>query len=135
MSETVKGRLVTGETVAITVRDGLIDAVTPWAGPVDRYVGAGLVDLQVNGYFGLDLNHLPLPPERVVSLTEKLFAHGVTTTLPTLITASPQALMDAMRAISEAREADPRTAHAIAGIHVEGRSSPPPTALAGPTPF
>ncbi|MDB5529464.1 MAG: N-acetylglucosamine-6-phosphate deacetylase [Devosia sp.] len=120
MSQHVRGKLVTGETVEIRVRDGLIDAIEPWQGHTDHFVGAGLVDLQVNGYFGLDLNHAPLPPERVIALAHKLFEHGVTTWLPTLITASRDDLVQGLRAISLARQASPLVAHAIVGIHVEG---------------
>lgn len=120
MTKTVRGRLVSGEAVEIAVIDGAIAAIKPYAGPVEYFVGAGLVDLQVNGYFGFDLNQDPLPPERVVALTRKLFEHGVTSYLPTLITASHEALLTGLRSIAEARKADPSIAHAIAGIHVEG---------------
>jgi N-acetylglucosamine-6-phosphate deacetylase len=120
VSQHIRGRLVTGETVEIRVCDGIIDVIEPWQGTTDHFVGAGLVDLQVNGYFGFDLNHAPLPPERVIALTRKQFEHGVTTWLPTLITASRDDLVQGLRAISLARQVDPLVAHAIAGIHVEG---------------
>lgn len=120
MSHQIRGRLVTGEIVEIRVRDSIIEAIEPWQGPVDNFVGAGLVDLQVNGYFGFDLNHAPLPPERVVALTRELFEHGVTTWLPTLITAARDDLVQGLRAVALARRADPLVAHAIAGVHVEG---------------
>jgi N-acetylglucosamine-6-phosphate deacetylase len=120
VNETVRGRLVGGDVVEIVVRDGTIDAIEAAAGDSDVFVGAGLVDLQVNGFFGLDLNHAPLSPDRVIALTRKLFEHGVTTYLPTLITASPEAILQGLEAIASARELDPVVAHAIVGIHVEG---------------
>lgn len=120
MSQQVRGRLVTGEIVEITVANDVIAAIEPWQGGAEHFIGAGLVDLQVNGYFGFDLNQSPLPPERVISLTRKLFEHGVTTYLPTLITASAESLTQGLEAIALARQSDPVVAHAIAGIHVEG---------------
>lgn len=120
MSRRVRGRLVTGEAVEIAVTDGCISSIDLIAAEPDTFVAAGLVDLQVNGYFGFDLNAHPLEPETVVALTRKLFEHGVTTYLPTLITASRASLLDGLRAIAAARQDDPVVAHVIAGIHVEG---------------
>lgn len=121
MSQTVVGRLVgSGETVAITVEGGVIAAIAPSVADCAHYVGPGLVDLQVNGYFGFDLNHHPLSPATVDALTRKLIEHGVTTYLPTLITAAPEALLAGFGAIAEARRSNPLLAQVIAGVHVEG---------------
>jgi N-acetylglucosamine-6-phosphate deacetylase len=80
----------------------------------------GLVDLQVNGYRGIDLNGPHLSVDDVVALTRELWAVGVTRYLPTLITGSESRLVAAMSTIAAARRADPFIAHSIAGIHVEG---------------
>ena len=84
------------------------------------WVSAGLIDLQVNGYGGIDLNDGALTPGRVGDLARLLLAHGVTTFLPTLITASEESLTEALAAIAKARRADPLVARSIPGIHVEG---------------
>ncbi|WP_205629289.1 N-acetylglucosamine-6-phosphate deacetylase [Jiangella muralis] len=80
----------------------------------------GLVDLQVNGFSGIDLNRDDLAADDVVALTRELWAAGVTRYLPTLITGSEARLTAAMRAVAAARRAGPLIAHSIAGIHVEG---------------
>lgn len=80
----------------------------------------GLVDLQVNGFRGIDLNRDDVTADDVVALTRELWAVGVTRYLPTLITGSEARLTAAMRAIAAARRAGPALAHSIAGIHVEG---------------
>ena len=55
----VTGRDVgSGQAVSVTVADGCIAAIEPTdlaltSGP---YLAAGLIDLQVNGFRGLDLN-------------------------------------------------------------------------------
>jgi N-acetylglucosamine-6-phosphate deacetylase len=109
-----------GAGLAIDMDVGRIVAVFDVEYDGDQYISAGLVDLQINGYFGYDLNDHTLTPERVVALTHKLFESGVTTYQPTLITASEQSILSAIRAIVAACRADPRAALAIGGIHVEG---------------
>lgn len=110
----------TGEGLAIELAEGRISAVSSADYDGAHYLSAGLVDLQVNGYFGLDLNDHALTPERVIALTRKLFEVGVTTYQPTLITASEASIVSAIRSIVAARQADRHTALAIGGIHIEG---------------
>ncbi len=59
------------------------------------WLSAGLVDLQVNGYGGEDLNADFLAAETVLAVTEKMLAIGTTTFLPTLITSSEQKIVSA----------------------------------------
>ncbi|WP_052667012.1 N-acetylglucosamine-6-phosphate deacetylase [Nitriliruptor alkaliphilus] len=80
----------------------------------------GLVDLQVNGYAGHDVNAEDLSPADVVALTRALWSQGVTTFLPTIITATEERIEGALRAIVTARDSDPQVAHSIVGVHVEG---------------
>lgn len=110
----------TGETLDVSIENGLIRAIgrarsseLPWLSP-------GFIDLQVNGYSGYDLNTESLEPETVIALTERLVAVGVTTYLPTLITAAEERLLGALRAIAEARRISPLAAHMIPCIHMEG---------------
>ena len=89
MSERLVGRdPETGKGVAVAFESGRITAIAAadYDGPL--YLGPGLVDLQVNGYAQYDLNDGTVTPERVLALTELMLAHGTTTYLPTLVTAS-----------------------------------------------
>jgi N-acetylglucosamine-6-phosphate deacetylase len=45
----------TGGTIAITVEDGVIAAIRATDEISNDYVAPGLIDLQVNGFAGLDL--------------------------------------------------------------------------------
>ncbi len=75
---------------------------------------AGLFDLQVNGFGGIDFNGQGLTESRVAEALERMRATGVTRCLPTLITSSFEQFAAAARVIS-------RMSHpAIAGIHMEG---------------
>jgi len=110
----------TGAPLLVTFADGVVTGIGP--GPADAagFVAPGLIDLQVNGFAGHDLNSGTLTAETVRALSLALLADGVTTYLPTLITAAEPALLDSLAAIATARAADPRLARMIPGIHVEG---------------
>jgi N-acetylglucosamine-6-phosphate deacetylase len=74
----------------------------------------GFVDLQVNGFAGVDFNVPDLSADRVSEALERMRATGVTRCLPTLITSSFDRFAASARVLSAV--ADP----AIAGIHMEG---------------
>lgn len=79
MNGVISGRHYrTGLPIEVHVNGGVIEAVHtlaenphmadwPWLAP-------GLVDLQVNGGWGLDFNTLPLVPETVAGLSRRLLA-------------------------------------------------------------
>jgi N-acetylglucosamine-6-phosphate deacetylase len=117
----VNGRdVATGQGISVVVTDGCIAAIEPTELTSGPYLAAGLIDLQVNGFRGLDLNDGALTPKRVAALTRMMAGLGVTTYLPTLITASRAALLSALAAIAEARRQDPLCARMIPFVHVEG---------------
>jgi len=125
MSGVIAGRHYrTGLPVEVSITDGVIAEVVlreeslltadlPWLAP-------GLVDLQVNGGWGLDLNTLPLRPETIAGLSRRLLARGVTAYCPTLITNGAEQLAQALSVIAEAVRTQPDITGLIAGIHLEG---------------
>lgn len=121
----VVGRLVRA-TGVVAVRVAWQGAVISAVSPVDTDPAAlpvlapGLVDLQVNGYAGLDVNADPITVETVIELSRALAAKGVTTWLPTVITAPEAHIVNALRTVARARAADPVVAAAIPSAHVEG---------------
>jgi N-acetylglucosamine-6-phosphate deacetylase len=126
----IRGRNpATGETIAITVEDGVIAAIKAADGTSHDYVAPGLVDLQVNGFAGLDLNDGHLTPERVKTLADRMLSVGVTTFLPTLITAPEADIIRALTVIAEARRRFPFLTEMVPFVHVEGPSI---SALDGP---
>jgi N-acetylglucosamine-6-phosphate deacetylase len=119
--QTVTGRdPTTGASLAVTVAGGRIRAVGP--GPADetRWLSAGLVDLQVNGFHGHDVNAASLTVDTVAALTRALHRHGVTTYVPTLVTAAHERTASALEVIVRARRADPLSGYAIPYVHLEG---------------
>lgn len=117
----VEGR-VGDVAVRVRWRGEVITAIdrlgaTPGSLPV---VAPGLVDLQVNGYGGLDVNAGSVTPQTVAELSHLLAAHGVTTWLPTVVTAPEERITAALRCVAGARAMDPVVARAIPAAHVEG---------------
>ncbi len=120
-SKTITGRdPSTGEPLEITIEDGRIRKISRAAAADSAWLSPGFIDLQINGYLGSDLNSGTVDPGVVIELTRKMISTGVTTYLPTIITASEEKISDALRAISEARRINPIVAHAVPFVHVEG---------------
>ena len=119
----------TGRPLAVTVRGALIAAIG--AGPADEscWLSPGLIDLQVNGFAGHDLNAEDTTARTVVALARALRRHGVTTFVPTVVTASHERTAHALAAVASARRLDPLVRHSIPYVHLEG---PHISALDGP---
>jgi N-acetylglucosamine-6-phosphate deacetylase len=114
----------TGARTVLKMRDGCIAQVlsgstSPTSGDLPL-VGPGLVDLQVNGYGGMDFNSTPLDEEIVWRVTRALWREGVTTYYPTIITNYDEAIEGAVRTIAGARSRDGLVEASVAGIHLEG---------------
>lgn len=74
----------------------------------------GFVDLQINGFAGIDFNMRDLTADLVHEALERIRDTGVTRCLPTLITSSFQQFASSARTLGRL------TAPALAGIHMEG---------------
>jgi len=110
----------TGRTIEVVIRDGIIDAIADIPSADPAWLCPGLIDLQVNGYQGFDLNSDDVTPDTVINLSRSVLANGVTTFLPTIITASEEKMIACLRAIATARQLNPALSHMIPGVHVEG---------------
>jgi len=130
-----RGRSVfSGEVVEVEVLDGRIAALHPSPQEADVWLAPGLVDLQVNGFLGIDLNDPDLTVDAVRRLTRVLAARGTTTFLPTIVTAAQGAMERIARSIAAARQADPMVRHAIPSLHLEGPGISPLNGYVGAHP-
>jgi N-acetylglucosamine-6-phosphate deacetylase len=114
-----------GQLCTIKMSEGRIESkeAVDSGGDIDSttlYVAPGLVDLQINGYAGADFNQLPIPAGMTSQMSRSLWREGVTSYCPTVITNSPEAILEAMEAIDRDCQDDPDTERAVAGIHLEG---------------
>lgn len=80
----------------------------------------GWVDLQVNGYAGVDFNSAGLTVDAVKTVVDRLAADGTEMFLPTFVTGDPEVACANLRVVAAAREASAACARAIPGVHLEG---------------
>ncbi len=109
-----------GTAIEVIFEDGVITDVRNTEHEEQGWISPGLIDLQVNGYGGEDVNAEDVSAETVLRLTEKMLATGTTTFLPTVITSSEAKIAKALRAVAEARRRSSVVANAIPCVHVEG---------------
>ena len=90
----------------------------------------GWIDLQVNGYGGIDFNSAGLTVEKVEAVTRRLAADGTAGYLPTFVTGDPEVVCANLRTVAEARRTDAECRDRILGVHLEGPFiSPEPGAV------
>lgn len=89
-----------------------------WTG--EEWISPGIIDLQVNGFAGFDVNSERVDADTIVRLSRVMAAGGVTTFLPTVITSSIDQILRALRAVRDARASDPLVAAMVPYVHVEG---------------
>jgi len=92
---------------------------------------SGLIDLQVNGYAGVDFNHANLDAIAFEHALAAMLHAGVTTCLPTLITATEEELAARLLALDEAAAKSELAAAMVPGFHLEGPFLNPGTGYAG----
>lgn len=123
--ETIAGRdPATGDGLLLHLRDGMIDRIQRC--PADDltdgapYLAPGLIDIQVNGYGGFDVNGESASVEGVVAITERLASEGITTWIPTVITASEEMICRSLALVAQAKAENPTVDAAVPFAHVEG---------------
>ena len=79
----------------------------------------GFIDIQVNGYKGIDFSSPDLTIDNIRTAARELGMAGTTAFCPTLITGPVAAYENPLRVIAQAMR-DPELKHRILGIHLEG---------------
>lgn len=95
------------------------------------HLSAGLLDLQVNGFAGVDFNAGTFGPKDIDHALEALLATGVTHLLPTIITARPEDLAQRLKALDKAISASRLGRLMCPGYHLEGPFLNPQDGFAG----
>jgi N-acetylglucosamine-6-phosphate deacetylase len=120
------GRLVTSGAVCELGFNSVIQSADELISPpeVDEFVSPGFIDVQVNGFAGVDYNDPSVSVEQIAQSLRTMFSTGVTRCFPTLITGSEERITGSLRNLIAAKrslEADQRPeAAAIEAVHVEG---------------
>lgn len=106
--------------VEISIRDRIIHSIKrPKTAENDLIVAPGLIDLQINGIDGIGFSEANLSEEGIHSAVKKIWAIGVTTFLPTLITIPRARLLKNLTLLAAAKK-NKKIGHSICSFHLEG---------------
>ena len=86
----------------------------------NTWIAPALVDIQVNGFAGYDLNVDTVTAKDVCAMVRALWRVGTGFFCPTVVTASFESIRNSLSAVVQACKKDPMVAHSIIGIHLEG---------------
>ena len=110
---------LTGGPIEVTF-GAQIDVVETTGGASEAiHLAPGFIDLQVNGFAGVDYNQPTTSLDDIAASIRRLFSTGVTRFYPTVVTASPEHMAGCLRNLAAAKQRLPEGA-AIEGFHVEG---------------
>lgn len=85
-----------------------------------RLIQKGYVDLQVNGYHGIDFNDPSTTTQQLIQAAEAMHCDGVVAALPTVITADLTTMSQCIRNLVQAIRSDSVAGQIFHGIHIEG---------------
>src|SRR5215469_16122313 len=105
-----------GEPISLEF-DSVIQHVDPLLDETDTWIAPGFIDLQVNGFAGVDYNSSESTHEEIARSIERMFATGVTRFFPTVITGDPARMAAALRNLADARDSIENGA-AMEALHV-----------------
>jgi len=111
-----------GEPVRIEIVDGIITQIEKFRSSADKpevYLAPGLIDIQVNGYMGVDFSDQELTREQMLEATRALWKEGVTSYYPTVITRDQERLEKSFSLLAETLN-DELMGMSIPGFHLEG---------------
>lgn len=112
--DTATGNFITVEF------DEIIRKVAPCeSGDSNLWLAPGFVDIQVNGFAGIDFNRAAATAADIGKALDLILSTGVTRCLPTVITGPADDMVTCLRNLTIARRELPG-GRAIAGFHVEG---------------
>ena len=103
------------------------------------YIAPGFIDLQVNGFAGVDYNDPASPAEEIARSIQKMFTTGVTRFFATVITGSEERINGSLKNLAKAKDEFARNgrpeAVAMEAFHVEGPHISPETGPRGAHPL
>jgi N-acetylglucosamine-6-phosphate deacetylase len=113
-----------GVTVSVMTENGVIREIKEISPGTKKeegslYLAPAFFDNQINGYIGTEFSDPELTTDTMLKIVRALQQQGVTTFLPTVITASQESLLRSFRNLSASLEND-EVAYAVPGFHLEG---------------
>ncbi|NOT64228.1 MAG: N-acetylglucosamine-6-phosphate deacetylase [Acidobacteria bacterium] len=105
--------------IELQIEAGAITSLEPVA-TAAHWLAPGFIDMQVNGFGGVDFNDPATTTEQIAQAIRRLWATGVTHLLPTVITGSHEHLTACFANLVKAADEFPEVAYATLGFHLEG---------------
>ena len=119
--EVIGRDLTSGQPTRLRWHQDRITALEPVAdAPNDTWIAPALIDLQINGFAGVDFQQDNLTSKELLHAVEKLRVAGCTRFLLTLITDRWTAMLARLQHLRKLRAEHPQLRRAIAGWHIEG---------------
>jgi N-acetylglucosamine-6-phosphate deacetylase len=105
----------------ISIEEGLVAGIRDdgFSGE-DVRINSGLIDIQINGFDGIDFNEAQTSGEQIAAATRGLWRTGVTGFCPTVITESADHISQCLSNIIQAEEEFFEVRRASLGVHLEG---------------
>jgi N-acetylglucosamine-6-phosphate deacetylase len=104
---------ISGEEISSVTATGAAKAQLPFISP-------GFIDIQVNGFAGVDFSGPDLDVEKALSVLPALWSTGATNICPTLITNSISELKKNFAILEQAARVNSDFAHMVPCYHLEG---------------
>ncbi len=109
----------TNQAIDIETKGGLVEHVRLSDESAGPFVSPGWIDLQVNGFAGVDYNDPASPADQIARSIDIQRSTGVARLYPTVITGSRQDMIGSLCNLARARR-DLANGGAMLGFHVEG---------------
>jgi len=127
MNFSIRGKVIgTKDVTEIWIIHGILELQRPTSpsefyeiGGDDHWIAPGLIDIQINGYAGIDFNSIGFSAEQGVVVAQRLSRVGVTAFYPTIITHSREHMVECLRAIARACN-EKYFGDSVPGVHLEG---------------
>ncbi len=104
-----------------------------------EFIASGFIDVQVNGFAGVDYNDPAASHESIAESVRAMFSTGVTRFFPTIITGSEERMTGAVRNLAAAKREFIRSAmaegEAMEAFHIEGPHLSPESGPRGAHPL
>ncbi|MBC8243014.1 MAG: N-acetylglucosamine-6-phosphate deacetylase [Verrucomicrobia bacterium] len=128
--------ILDGKPVLAKWEEGRFTEITPTGEPPagNRWIGPPLLDIQVNGYAGIDFQQDDLTEADLLHAVEQLGQACCSQILFTLVTDDWEAMTRRLANAKQLRDAHPALGQAIAGWHIEGPFLSPVTGYCGAHP-
>lgn len=114
-------KIFDNQPIEITIENNCIHSIQE-VESVDSQllIAPALVDIQVNGFRGYDINVSTVNALDVIEMVRSLWRVGTGFLCPTIVTASYEDISNSISSIVDASHTDSVVAHSILGIHLEG---------------